>query len=94
MIFISHKLLIGTAFLRYFGEQIEQIICERSGNCGNASLYSFNGMVVLMFLSLLKSHKQLAVMSIVANISVVIALIAVVVSCIFTIDARVTSDDS
>ena len=34
IIFVIHKLLIGTAFLEYFGEQIELIICETQGRCG------------------------------------------------------------
>ncbi len=85
VLFVSSKILIGTAFLRYFGEQVDLILCNTQVYCGYEAYYSFMGMVFIVLIAFVRSYKQIAPISIIATISVVFAITAVIIDSVYTI---------
>ena len=84
------QLSVCISYLRYFGEQMNDLICQRTNGefCGHRTLFASIGVVLLSLLALLKNFKQLSLISLIANCTVFLALISVSIDSLTVIIFR------
>ena len=80
------------AYLKYFGEQVNDIVCVRSYGlyCNNKGLFAGLGMGFLLVMANLKNFKQLSLISYIANFTVVLALTSIYIDGAFTLTYKET----
>eukprot|EP00347_Sterkiella_histriomuscorum_P016160 403354253 len=89
------QLSVCISYLRYFGEQMSDLACQRTdgGFCGHRIFFAFIGVIFLTLMALLKNFKQLSLISYIANCTVVLAFVAVCVDSAYVIGFRSTPQD-
>ncbi len=90
---ICGQLSTCTTYLKYFGEQINEVICSQSNglNCDNKNMCIFIGVMFLIMLTGVRNYKQLSLISMIANIAVILAIACICFDGLYKIFFRQSS---